>query len=179
MEVRINDAVLSLIEGNITEQDTEAIVNAANRSLLGGGGVDGAIHRRGGPAILEECRKIGGCETGEAVITTGGRLKSKYVIHTVGPFYRDGLHNEPQLLENAYSNSLALASSEGILSVAFPSISTGAYKYPMEDAAKIALRTAAGHLKGGSALKLVRFVLFDKRTLETYGEVLKAVMSDA
>jgi O-acetyl-ADP-ribose deacetylase (regulator of RNase III) len=176
MEVKINDATLSLVDGDITEQDTEAIVNAANKSLLGGGGVDGAIHRAGGPLILEECREIGGCETGEAVITTGGNLKAKYVIHTVGPFYRFGLHNEPQLLENAYRNSLNLATSEGIQSIAFPSISTGAYRYPMQDAAKIALKTAIDQLKSDSGIKLIRFVLFGKSTLEIYEKVLKELL---
>lgn len=132
VNVQIKKATLSLIEGDITKQDSDAIVNAANRSLRGGGGVDGAIHRAGGPKILEECIKIGGCETGEAVITTGGNLKTKYVIHTVGPVYRGGLRNEAGLLENAYKNSLKVASSKGLKSVAFPSISTGAYGYPME-----------------------------------------------
>ena len=147
MEIKVNKSILSIVEGDITKQDTEAIVNAANKSLRGGGGVDGAIHRAGGPKILEECIKIGGCETGEAVITTGGNLKAKHVIHTVGPIYRDGLHNEPKFLENAYKNSLKLASSKGIKSIAFPSISTGAYGYPLEEAAGIALKTAINYLK--------------------------------
>ncbi len=183
MEIKVNKSILSIVEGDITKQDTEAIVNAANKSLRGGGGVDGAIHRAGGPKILEECIKIGGCETGEAVITTGGNLKAKHVIHTVGPIYRDGLHNEPKFLENAYKNSLKLASSKGIKSIAFPSISTGAYGYPLEEAAEIALKTAITYLKehtdlpdGSQVLELVRFVLFGQKTLEIYEKVLKRLI---
>jgi len=173
MEIKVNKGILSLAEGDITKQDTDAIVNAANKSLRGGGGVDGAIHRAGGPKILEECKKIGGCETGEAVITTGGNLKAKYVIHTVGPIYRDGLHGEPKLLENAYQNSLKLASSKGIKSIAFPSISTGAYGYPLENAAEIALKTAINYLKKHTDIELIRFVLFGQKTLEVYEKILK------
>ncbi len=176
MEVKINNGILSLVEGDITKQDTEAIVNAANKSLRGGGGVDGAIHRAGGPKILKECIQIGGCETGEAVITSGGNLKAKYVIHTVGPVYRDGFHNEPRLLENAYKNSLKLASSKKIKSVAFPSISTGAYGYPMDDAAEIALKTAIGYLRDHTDIATVRFVLFGQKTLEVYEEKLKKLV---
>ncbi len=131
-KVTINTSILELVVGDITKQETEAIVNAANSSLLGGGGVDGAIHRAGGPKILEECRKLGGCPTGEARITTGGNLKARYVIHTVGPVYHDGKRSEAELLSNAYRNSLALASQHKLRSVAFPSISTGAYGYPMD-----------------------------------------------
>ncbi|MBI5740937.1 MAG: O-acetyl-ADP-ribose deacetylase [Nitrospirae bacterium] len=179
MEININKGTLSLVEGDITRQDTEAIVNAANNSLRGGGGVDGAIHRAGGPRVLEECIKIGGCGTGEAVITTGGNLSAKYVIHTVGPIYRDGLHNEPRLLENAYNNSLKLASSKGIKSVAFPSISTGAYGYPLEAAAGIALNAAISYLRGHTDIELVRFVLFGKKALEVYEKKLKELVSQA
>jgi O-acetyl-ADP-ribose deacetylase (regulator of RNase III) len=168
MEIKINKSVLSLVEGDLTKQDAEAIVNAANKSLRGGGGVDGAIHRAGGPKILEECMKIGRCETGEAVITTGGNLKARYVVHTVGPVYRDGIHNEPKLLENAYKNSLKLASSKGIKSIAFPSISTGAYGYPLEEAAEIALGTAIKYLKEHNDIELIRFVLFGKKALEAF-----------
>src|SRR5574342_992982 len=140
-KAQVDKSVLELVEGAITKQDTEAIVNAANERLLGGGGVDGAIHRAGGPQILEECKKIGGCPTGEARITMGGRLKAKWVIHTVGPVYRDGKHREPELLANAHRNSLQLASEKGIKTVAFPSISTGSYGYPMSEAARTGLRT--------------------------------------
>lgn len=173
MEVSIHRSTLSLVEGDITEQDTAAIVNAANKSLLGGGGVDGAIHRAGGPKILQECRKIGGCETGEAVITSGGNLKAAYVIHTVGPVYRDGQHNEQVLLENSYGNSLRLASEKGIRSIAFPSISTGAYGYPLEEAARIALNTSIIFLRDHPDIELVRFVLFGKNAFTVYERVLK------
>jgi O-acetyl-ADP-ribose deacetylase (regulator of RNase III) len=176
MEIKINKGTLSIVEGDITKQDTDAIVNAANKSLRGGGGVDGAIHRAGGPKILEECKKIGGCETGEAVITTGGNLKARYVIHAVGPIYKDGKHDEPRLLENAYKNSLKLASSKGIKSIAFPSISTGAYGYPMEEAAEIALKTAINYLKKHTDIKLIRFVLFGQKAYETYERVLKKLV---
>ena len=175
MDMKINKGTLSLTEGDITKQDTEAIVNAANKTLRGGGGVDGAIHRAGGPVILEECIKIGGCETGEAVITSGGNLKAGYVIHTVGPVYRDGTRNEPALLENAYRNCLKLASSKGIRSIAFPSISTGAYRYPLEDAAEIALKTAISYLKSQSDMELIRFVLFGQKALDVYKNVLKRI----
>src|SRR3970282_1019633 len=141
LKVTINKSILELIEGDITEQETDAIVNAANSSLVGGGGVDGAIHRAGGPKILEECRKLGGCPTGEARITTGGNLKARYVIHVVGPVYRDGRHKEPEYLASAYKYCLKLASEYKIKSIAFPSISTGAYGYPVEEAADIALST--------------------------------------
>lgn len=178
MEIKINKGTLSLVEGDITKQETVAIVNAANKSLLGGGGVDGAIHRAGGPKILEECIKIGGCETGEAVITTGGNLKAKYVIHTVGPIYRDGNHGEPELLANAYKNSLRLASSKGIKSIAFPSISTGAYRYPLKDAAEIALKTAVAYLKENTDVELIRFVLFGQKTLDVYEKVYAFILTD-
>jgi O-acetyl-ADP-ribose deacetylase (regulator of RNase III) len=173
MEVKINKGILSLAEGDITKQDTDAIVNAANKTLRGGGGVDGAIHRAGGPGILEECIKIGSCETGEAVITSGGNLKARYVIHTVGPVYRDGLHREPEFLMNAYSNCLRLASSKGIKSVAFPSISTGAYRFPLDDAAKIALKTAINYLRDNTDIDLIRFVLFGDRALKVYEDSLR------
>jgi len=173
MELRINKSTLSLLEGDITKQDTDAIVNAANKTLRGGGGVDGAIHRAGGPKILEECIRIGGCETGQAVITTGGNLKARYVIHTVGPIYRDGNHGEPELLESCYRNSLKLASSKGLKSIAFPSISTGAYGYPMDQAAEIALRTVIDYLKNNTDIELVRFVLFGKEAYNIYEETLK------
>jgi O-acetyl-ADP-ribose deacetylase (regulator of RNase III) len=175
MEIKINKGTLSITEGDITKQETEAIVNAANKSLLGGGGVDGAIHRAGGPSILEECRKIGGCETGEAVITTGGNLKADYVIHTVGPIYRNGMSGEPYLLNNAYGNCLKLASAKGIKSISFPSISTGAYRYPLEDAAEIALKIAVTYLKEHTDIELIRFVLFGKDAYEVYEKTLMKV----
>jgi O-acetyl-ADP-ribose deacetylase (regulator of RNase III) len=159
---------VDLVQGDITHAETDAIVNAANSGLHGGGGVDGAIHRAGGPAILEECRKIGGCPTGQAVITSGGRLKARHVIHTVGPVYRDGRHGEGELLASAYRTSLRLAKEAGLKSVAFPSISTGAYGYPVEEAAKIALRVVRELAAEPGPLELVRFVLFDEATLRVY-----------
>jgi O-acetyl-ADP-ribose deacetylase (regulator of RNase III) len=170
--VQIGTSRLELVEGDITRQDTEAIVNAANTSLLGGGGVDGAIHRAGGPQILEECRGIGGCPTGEARITTAGRLRARWVIHTVGPVYRDGRHGEPELLAGAYRSSLQLASERGIKSLAFPSISTGAYGYPLAEAARIALTTIRDYLRAHPDISLVRFVLFGEAALRTYETAL-------
>jgi O-acetyl-ADP-ribose deacetylase len=174
--VQIGSSKLELVEGDITQQDTEAIVNAANTSLLGGGGVDGAIHRAGGPHILEECKKIGGCPTGEARITTGGCLKARWVIHTVGPVYRDGKHQEPELLADAHRNSLTLASEKGIKSVAFPSISTGAYGYPMAEAARVGLRTVIQYLKAHPEIALVRFVLFGQAAFRTYEQAMEDLL---
>jgi len=176
MQVMIGKSTLELVQGDITKQDTEAIVNAANPSLLGGGGVDGAIHRAGGPQILEECRKIGGCPPGEARITTGGKLKAKYVIHTVGPIYRGGKKGEEETLASAYRNSLALASERGIKSVSFPSISTGAYGYPIELAAPIALQTAMDYLQDHPEIELVRFVLYGSSAYDAYGQASKALL---
>lgn len=177
IKITINKAVLELTEGDITEQETDAIVNAANSSLLGGGGVDGAIHRAGGPAILEACKKLGGCPTGEARITAGGDLKARYVIHTVGPVYHDGKKNEPELLANAYKNSLALALQYKLRSVAFPSISTGAYGFPMNEAAGIALKTVITYLKNHTDIQVVRFVLFNLKAYQIYENTLKALIA--
>ena len=176
--VKIGASTLELVEGDITKQDTEAIVNAANTSLLGGGGVDGAIHRAGGPQILEECRKIGGCPTGEARITTGGWLPARWVIHTVGPVYRDGKHGEAGLLANAYRNSLRLASERGIKTVSFPSISTGAYGYPLAEAARIALTTTLDCLKAHPEIEAVRFVLFGQPAYRAYEAVFAELVPD-
>lgn len=169
---------IELVQGDITRQTTDAIVNAANTSLLGGGGVDDAIHRAGGPQILAECRKLGGCATGDAKITTGGRLPARHVIHTVGPVYRDGEHGEPALLASAYRRSLEVASAHGLRSVAFPSISTGAYRYPIADAARIALTTVADYLRQHDDIALVRFVLFSETDLRVYEETLEIVTGD-
>ncbi len=178
MQVTVGRSALELVEGDITEQDTEAIVNAANPSLLGGGGVDGAIHRAGGPQILEECRKIGGCPPGEARITTGGRLKARFVIHTVGPIYQNGQWDEAQTLADAYHSSLQLASEHRIKSVAFPSISTGAYGYPINLAAPIALRTVMDYLRSHPEIEVVRFVLWGRRAYEAYEQALKGLVQD-
>jgi len=175
--ILISGSKLELKEGDITEEDTEAIVNAANRSLLGGGGVDGAIHRAGGPEILEACKKLGSCETGNAKITTGGNLKAKYVIHTVGPVYRSGEKKEAELLASCYRKSLDVAREKGIKSISFPSISTGAYRYPVNEAARIALRTVADYLKEHREIELVRFVLFSKPAYDAYSQTLTALMS--
>ena len=143
---------------------------------LGGGGVDGAIHRAGGPKILEECRQLGGCPTGEARLTTGGNLKARYVIHTVGPVYRGGVQREAALLASCYRESLKLAAGKGLTSVAFPSISTGAYGYPLAEAARIALKTVLDYLAGHEEIKLVRFVLFGHAALEAYEKALRELL---
>jgi len=175
MQVSIGKSILELVQEDITQQDTEAIVNAANSTLLGGGGVDGAIHRAGGPQILKECAKIGGCPTGQARITSGGRLKAKYVIHTVGPVYHGGSHGEAEALASAYPSSLELASDHGIKTIAFPSISTGAYGYPIEEAAQIALRTVLMYLRSHPEIELIRFVLFGSAAYKTYETALNEV----
>ena len=177
VKTTINQAELSIIQGDITEQATDAIVNAANSSLMGGGGVDGAIHRAGGPAILEECRQIvsrqGRLPTGKAVITTSGNLKARYVIHTVGPVWHGGSKGEAQLLESAYRESLKLAAETNLSSVSFPSISTGAYGYPVDEASRIALRTVISFLGEPAPIREVVFVLFDYRTFEAYASALR------
>jgi len=174
MKIEIGKVALELVEGDITKQDTDAIVNAANKTLLGGGGVDGAIHRAGGPAILAECRTLNGCETGDAKITTGGNLKAKYVIHTVGPVYRDGRSGEPELLASCHRRSLEVAVENGVRSIAFPAISTGVYGYPIDKAAEVALRTVIEFLKQEPPIDLVRFVLFGQQAFEAFREALRA-----
>lgn len=179
-EVIIKQTKLSVTQGDITGQSTDAIVNAANSSLMGGGGVDGAIHRAGGPAILEECKQIvarqGRLPTGQAVITTGGNLKARYVIHTVGPVWHGGSRNEADLLASAYRESLKLTSERNLGSVSFPSISTGAYGYPVAEAARVAINTVASFLgEETTSLKDVVFVLFDSRTYEAYSAALGEV----
>jgi O-acetyl-ADP-ribose deacetylase len=172
MQLKINHAILEIVEGDITQQDTEAIVNAANEQLRVGGGVDGAINRAGGPEIQKEARQIGYCPTGQAVITTGGKLKAKYVIHTVGPIYKNGLAGEPELLASCYRESLNLASARGIKSLAFPSISTGIYGYPLADAARTALGAVKAYLQEQPEIELVRFVLFGQQAFEAYAAEL-------
>jgi O-acetyl-ADP-ribose deacetylase len=176
MRMQIDRRIIILVEGDITEEETDAIVNAANSSLRGGAGVDGAIHRAGGPSIMVECRRIGGCPTGQAVITTGGELKAKHVIHTVGPVYRGGTNGEADLLASAYLSSLKLAAAQGLKSIAFPAISTGVYGYPAAEAARIALVTAIDYLRQHTDLEVIRFVLFDRRTYDTFaGEMQKLI----
>jgi O-acetyl-ADP-ribose deacetylase (regulator of RNase III) len=164
-------AQIQLIRGDITKQKVDAIVNAANSSLMGGGGVDGAIHRAGGAAILEECKKIiakqGSCPTGEAVITTAGNLPAKFVIHTVGPVWNGGKSNEPAKLAKCYSNSLRVAVENGLQSIAFPNISTGIYGYPKKEAAEIAIKTVSDFLQRNQFVQ-VYFVCFDDENFELY-----------
>lgn len=163
---------ITIIKGNIIDEDVDAIVNAANSSLLGGSGVDGSIHAAGGRQILEECMtilgKIGKLKTGKAVITSGGMLKARYVIHTVGPIWHGGDSNEETILSNAYRNSLKLATQKGIKTIAFPSISTGVYGFPKELAAKIAYNTVKGSLKDCKTIEEVKFVCFDDATYNLY-----------
>ena len=178
-EWAVGTSRIELLHGDVTHQDTDAIVNAANTTLLGGGGVDGAIHRAGGPAILAECRRLGGCATGDAKITGGGRLPARYVIHAVGPVYRDGRHGEPAALASAYRRSLEVAAAHGVTSVAFPSISTGAYGFPIAAAARIALQTVADSLRRHPSITLARFVLFSADDLQTYAAALADVARGA
>lgn len=172
----MTDKRIQLIQGDITRQQVDAIVNAANTSLLGGGGVDGAIHKAGGKAILDECMKIrskqGGCEVGEAVITTGGDLPAHYVIHTVGPVWNGGTKNEDRLLSNAYTNSLKLAAIHGIRTIAFPNISTGIYHFPKERAAEIAIITVQNFLATHPEIEQVLFVCFDNENYSLYHHLL-------
>lgn len=177
MQVQIGPCRLELTLGDITRQETDAIVNAANSRLAGGGGVDGAIHRAGGPSIMAETRAKypHGCPTGEAVITAAGNLPASYVIHTVGPIWGGGGHQEAQHLASAYRRSLEVAVAQGCESIAFPSLSTGAYGYPVEQAARTALQTVGGFLKEKQQPRLVRFVLFDRATADRYTTVLASL----
>jgi len=162
------EAVIELVEGDITLQSVDAIVNAANAGLAGGGGVDGAIHRAAGPRLMDACRAIGGCPAGNAVLTPGFDLPARFVIHTVGPIWDGGRRGEPELLRSAYRSSLEIANRERFESIALPSVSTGAYRYPLEQAARIALATARDHLAAGSTLRLVRFVLYGPTAYEAF-----------
>jgi O-acetyl-ADP-ribose deacetylase (regulator of RNase III) len=163
---------LRAIQGNIIKLAVDVIVNAANSSLLGGGGVDGAIHRAAGPQLLEECRKLNGCKTGQAKITLGYKLPAKHIIHTVGPVYRDGAHGEVELLTSCYRNSLQLAVEKGAKSIAFPAISTGAYRYPLWEASRIAVGTARTFVANSTNLNEIIFCCFSESDLEVYEEIL-------
>jgi len=184
-EFHVGKARIRLVQGDITNMETDAIVNAANSSLMGGGGVDGAIHRKGGPKILEECKRIRAMEwpqglpTGKAVITSGGSLKARHVIHTVGPIWRGGNRGEPELLAQAYRNSLRLAVKKRLKTVAFPSISTGAYGYPVEDACRVALEAVKDFLEKEDKLDEVVFVLFSESALQVYVDEAKEVFLKA
>jgi len=181
-EFQVGKAKICLVQGDITEQDTDAMVNAANPTLMGGGGVDGTIHRKGGTKILEECKRIrttewpNGLLTGKAAITSGGNLKARYVIHTVGPIWGGGTRGEPELLAEAYRNSLRLTASKGLKTIAFPSISTGAYKYPIEKASRIVLATVKEFLEKEDKFEKVVFVLFTNHHLEIYKEAAKGIL---
>jgi len=180
MEKHIGKKKLLLKQGDITRQETDAIVNAANSTLMGGGGVDGAIHRAGGPAVLEDCKKIvariGRLPAGQAVITTGGKLKAKHVIHTVGPVWRGGDNGETETLASAYRESLKTAHDNNLKSLSFPSISTGVYRYPVDQAAETALSAVIDFLGKESSLQEVTFVLFDAATLDAYCRALEKLM---
>lgn len=166
---------IEILKGDITKIKVEAIVNAANSTLLGGGGVDGAIHRAAGPKLLEECRTLGGCLTGEAKITNGYNLPAKFVIHTVGPIWRGGNNNEDKLLANCYVNSLRLAVEHKIKTIAFPAISTGVYSFPLERATKIAIRTVKEFLSNNTSLEKVVFVCFSESDYKTYKNIANMV----
>jgi len=177
--LKIRAAWIELHQGDITQQDTDAIVNAANSGLRGGGGVDGAIHAAGGPSIMAECRRLGGCPTGDARITTAGKLKAKFVVHAVGPIYRGGTSGEADLLASAYRRSIEVAAQNDVASLAFPSISTGVYGYPIEAASRIALTTTVTALLKFPVLKLVRFVLFSAADFAMYEAALDAQAQSA
>ncbi len=176
MQAKVNQTIIELVCGDITQEMTDAIVNAANNLLAGGSGVDGAIHRAGGPAIMAECRQIGNCPTGQAVITTGGDLKARHVIHTVGPIWHGGAHNEAGLLASAYTNSLKLAAKNRLQSISFPAISCGVYGYPIEEAAHLSLKTCVNFARNSTDLLLIRHVLFKQRMLDIFTWELQKVI---
>jgi len=173
MQRLLGNTIVEITQGDITREEADAIVNAANESLLGGGGVDGAIHRAGGPEILEACRKLHGCRTGDAKITPGGQLPARHVIHTVGPIYRDGRSGEPELLASCYRRSLEVAQAHGIRTIAFPAISCGVYGYPIPEAARIAIRTTADVLSNTNDFQRIRFVLFNSATYDAFAHALR------
>jgi O-acetyl-ADP-ribose deacetylase len=170
---------ITVAQGDITKQDVDAIVNAANTSLLGGGGVDGAIHRAAGPGLLAECRTLGGCPTGEARITKGYNLPARWVIHTAGPVWNDGMHNEDDLLASCYRSCLALAVQHAVRTIAFPAISTGIYGFPLERATRIAITETARFLAGNAEIEEVRFVCFGAETYRVYLATIDGAIGEA
>jgi O-acetyl-ADP-ribose deacetylase (regulator of RNase III) len=182
MNIKIGRTIVSIMQGDITEQETDAIVNAANSTLMGGGGVDGAIHRKGGHRILDECKKIreteykDGLLTSKAAITNGGSLKADYVIHAVGPIWKGGNHNEEKFLRDAYQNSLKVAIDKGIKTISFPSISTGAYGFPITKASKIAFNAVKDYLERNVNLEKVIFILFSEEDFEIYRKVMREIL---
>jgi O-acetyl-ADP-ribose deacetylase (regulator of RNase III) len=177
MRAQINQTTLELVQGDITRQDVDAIVNAANNSLLGGGGVDGAIHRAAGRELLAETRTLNGCKTGDAKITKGYKLKARHIIHTVGPVYRTDDPDVPRQLQSAYRRSLEVAHENGIKSIAFPAISTGVYGYPVTEATPLALNTVCDYAVAHDSPALVRFVLFDAGALNAYEHALRSLIA--
>ena len=178
MKRRIAGTDIELVKGDITSLDVDAIVNAANSALAGGGGVDGAIHRAGGPEIMKQCRAIGHCSCGDAVITTAGSMKARYVIHTVGPVWHGGDQNEPDLLASAFESSLALADENSCLTMAFPAISTGVYAYPMDLACRTSLGTVRKYVEHGTKIRKIIFVLHDQAAFVTWAGLLPGVFDD-
>lgn len=178
MQIKLHNTILELHQGDITRLAVDAIVNAANSGLRGGGGVDGAIHRAGGPAIMVECRQISGCPTGQAVVTTAGNLQARYVIHAVGPIWRGGDHGEPELLRSAYANSLLRAEEHDVATIAFPSISTGVYGYPIEQACPIAVSAVLDHIRRSTSLQRVVFCLFSAHDHAVYESHFREATED-
>ena len=176
IKIKIGSSHLELLKGNISQQDTEGVVNAANKRLAPGGGVAGDIHRAAGSELWEECKKLGGCETGQAKITKAYNLPNRFVIHTVGPVY-SGSKTDAIALKNSYLNSLKLADENGIKSISFPAISTGAFGYPLEEAAEIGLKTIIGYLKGTTKIELLRMVLYDDFSFDTHKNILEELVS--
>ncbi|ADJ28210.1 O-acetyl-ADP-ribose deacetylase [Nitrosococcus watsonii] len=173
----MNDPRITIMQGGITKMEVDAIINAANQTLLGGGGVDGAIHRAAGPELKEECRSLGGCKTGEAKLTRGYQLPARYIIHTVGPIWKGGQRNEDQLLAQCYRNSLAIALAKGISTLAFPSISTGAYGFPLKQACRIALQEVKTFLGQDTTIKQIYFVCFSEQDFKQYQEAFQTMQA--
>ena len=176
-KIKIGESYLELVVGDITKQKTEAVVNAANKQLAPGGGVAGAIHRAAGKKLWDECKKLGGCDTGEAKITKGYNLPASFIIHTVGPIYSNS-PKDPINLASSYRESLRIAKNNNIKSISFPALSTGYFGYPIEDAARIAMDTIVEELKKSSEIRLVRFVLYDSKSLEVHEKILESIIND-